>query len=61
MGGSNLKALFRHATRMEKALNVVGLLACMVAGAAQPIMNLPFGKVSTTLRMFTDSRSLPTS
>ncbi|KAH8078415.1 P-loop containing nucleoside triphosphate hydrolase protein [Cristinia sonorae] len=37
--------LFRFATITEKALNCVGLLAAVGAGAAQPLMSLIFGRL----------------
>lgn len=36
---------FRHATRQELLLNAIGLVACVGAGAVQPLMNIPFGSV----------------
>lgn len=36
------------ATRSERIINLVGLLASIMAGAAQPLMNIPFGQVRQT-------------
>ena len=38
---------FRYATRTELVLNTLGLVGCIAAGAVQPLMNIPFGSVST--------------
>lgn len=37
---------FSFATKTEIFSNLVGLLAAIVAGATQPLMNIPFGQVS---------------
>ncbi|ORY49292.1 P-loop containing nucleoside triphosphate hydrolase protein [Leucosporidium creatinivorum] len=39
--------LFRFATKGELCLNAIGLLAAVVAGAAQPLMTVVFGALTT--------------
>lgn len=39
-------SLLRYTTTQERCLNIIGLAACMGAGAVQPLMNIPFGQVS---------------
>ena len=40
---------FRYATHTELVLNTLGLMGCIGAGAVQPLMNIPFGSVSTVI------------
>lgn len=40
---------FRYATRTEIILNTLGLVGCIGAGAVQPLMNIPFGSITTDL------------
>lgn len=43
--------LFKYATRKELALNFIGLLCAIAAGAGQPLMTLFFGNIT---KAFTD-------
>lgn len=45
MARSQVRLLLRQTTVSERLLLIVGLVACMGAGAVQPLMNLPFGAV----------------
>lgn len=42
-----LGELFRYATPLERLLNVIGLFAAAAAGAAQPLMTILFGNLTT--------------
>lgn len=44
--------LFRYATRIEIALNLVGLLLAIGAGSAQPLMTLFFGNITKSFTEF---------
>lgn len=44
--------LFRFTTRFELALNGLGLLAAIIAGAAQPLMTVVFGNLTTSFTQF---------
>lgn len=46
-----ITSLYRYATRTELALNGIGLLCSIAAGAGQPLMTLMFGNVT---KAFTD-------
>lgn len=45
MALSELRLLVRQTTAKERLLNVVALIACMLAGAVLPVMNIAFGNV----------------
>ncbi|CAK9780046.1 multidrug efflux pump [Cutaneotrichosporon oleaginosum] len=47
-----LTTLFRFATRVELALNGVGLLLAVGAGAAQPLMTLFFGEITKAFTQY---------
>lgn len=48
----SLLALFTYSTPFEKFINFVGLIFAAGAGAAQPLMTLIFGNLTTTLTNF---------
>ncbi|EJU03193.1 multidrug resistance protein 1 [Dacryopinax primogenitus] len=48
-----LSALFRFATKFELAIGAIGLVCAVAAGAAQPLMTLIFGNLTTSFVNFT--------
>lgn len=48
----SLLALFTYSSSFEKFINLIGLIFAAGAGAAQPLMTLIFGNLTTTLTNF---------
>lgn len=56
---ANFRQLFRYATKLELFYNFCGLVAASVAGAAQPIMTIVFGSLTTTFLTYSNVSADP--
>ncbi|KAM0748317.1 P-loop containing nucleoside triphosphate hydrolase protein [Meredithblackwellia eburnea MCA 4105] len=54
---AGLFTLFRYSTKFEVTLNLIGLLAAIVAGAAQPLMTIVFGSLTTAFTSYATALS----
>lgn len=55
MRKAGFKELFRFATRWELFFNLIGLIAACAAGAAQPLMTIVFGNLTTAFLRFSNA------
>ncbi|KAK4704235.1 ATP-binding cassette, subfamily B (MDR/TAP), member 1, partial [Phenoliferia sp. Uapishka_3] len=49
---AGFSTLFRFSTKIELSLNALGVLAAIVAGAAQPLMTVVFGSLTTAFTAY---------
>lgn len=54
---ASFKGLFRYASKWDLFFNFCGLIAACAAGAAQPIMTIVFGNLTTTFLSYTNAIS----